>query len=67
MSKFVWRHLWTTPYLLYEFVRELAAGSKLLDLERHVLLGLRVEGRIDDQTIDEQPQVISNLKKNITF
>ena len=50
-----------SPYLLEELVAEGAGGAEALLLQRHVLLGLRVEGGVLDQTVHEQPQVVLHL------
>ena len=50
-----------SPYLLDELVAEGAGGAEALLLQGHVLLGLRVEGGVLDQTVDKQPQVVLHL------
>ena len=34
------------------------------DLQSHVFFCLRVEGGVDDEAVDEQPKVVSDLQKN---
>ena len=53
--------------LFVELFCEDTLWAKLLGYEGHVLLGLRVEGRVHNQTVDKQPQVIFNLKSNIFY
>jgi len=48
-------------HLLDELVTERTSGPKALLLQRHVLFGLRVEGRVLDQAIDKQTQVVLHL------
>jgi len=48
--------------LLAELVRQLALGAEALRLQRHVLLGLRVEGGVLDQAVDKQPHVVLDLR-----
>ena len=50
-----------SPYLFEELVAKGAGGTKALLLQGHVLLGLRVEGGVLDQTVDKQPQVVLHL------
>lgn len=33
------------------------------DLQSHVFFCLRVEGGVDDEAVDEQPKVVSDLQK----
>ena len=33
-------------------------------LESHIFFGLRIEGRVNDQTIDEKPEMIADLELN---
>lgn len=42
-------------YLFDKLVTEGASGPKRFDLERHILLGLGVKGRILDEAVDEDP------------
>ena len=36
--------------------------TAIIHLQRHVLFGLRIEGRVDDLAADEDPHVILDLK-----
>jgi len=47
--------------LLVEVVGQLALGAKGAGAEGHVLLGLRVEGWVLDQAVDEDPDVVLGL------
>ena len=50
-------------HLSNELIREGAPGSKTLHLQRHVLLGLRVERGVDNETVDEDPHVVFYLER----
>ena len=48
--------------LLHELVADFALGAELLHLQRERLLRLRVERRVLDETLDEEPQVVLHLE-----
>lgn len=50
-------------YRSVELFRWLAFRSETLSLQRHVLFRLRVERRIDNETVDEDPDVILHLMR----
>ena len=50
-------------HLRDKLIREGALGSKVLHLQRHVFLGLRVERGVDDETVDEDPHVVFDLER----
>ena len=49
--------------LLLELVRENTLGAETFGDKRHRLLGLRVEGGVHDEAVDEHPQVVLHLKR----
>ena len=48
--------------LLDELVTEGASGAKGLGLDSHVLLGLRVEGGVLNEAVDEYPEVALDVE-----
>ena len=48
-------------HLLLEVLGEAALGAEVFGNERHGLLGLRVECWVDDQRVDEEPEVLLDL------
>ena len=49
--------------LFDKLVRESASGTKGLDLERHVLLRLRVKCGILNEAVDKHPQVTLDVER----
>ena len=53
-----------SPYLsklCEELWRESALGAELVLRQRHVLLGLGVEGGVHNETVDKNPHVVPDL------
>ena len=50
-------------YRSVELFRWFALRAETLHLERHVLFSLRVECGVDDEAVDEYPQVILDLER----
>ena len=50
-------------HLFDELLAEGAGGSKGLSLERHVLLGLGVEGGVLHEAVDKHPQVALDVER----
>lgn len=50
-----------TQYLLHKLFIEFVLRSKVSCFSVTILFGLRIEGRVDDQTVDEQRQILFDL------
>lgn len=50
-------------YRFDELLAELTGRAKLLDLEGHVLLGLRVKGRILYRAVNKHPDMTADLQE----